>query len=531
MGQYNRDFVRVVLIGLTSFLWLSVDIAFAQENSLDKIRQRGKLIWGADAEGGAPFVFPSPDGSNKIIGVEVEIAEMLAEHLGVTAEFRQAEWGKLPDVLNRGDIDILLSGYEWSSDRANRFGVSIPYYLFELQLLGREGDDSLQSWDDLLNPKDGRKKRIAVLGGSTAQEYIEKNLADKVDLISYDGTTDAMRGVELNLDGADANLQDLPIWIFFRKGFSNLKEVGPPVRGGYYVALTRKADKSLLKEINAAMLEGLQNGRVRKILTKYQLWNQAQAARGIEISSDNVFVGDQFVTENNEIDATDSTEEYEAVRGFKVVQQRGWLLVKAAGMTAILAMLAMPLAVLMGLTLAITRLYGPRWLSWLATAYIELVRGTPLVLQLYVIFFLLPEIGISISAFVSAIIGLAINYSAYEAEIYRAGIEAIPEGQIEASKALGMSRWLTIRRIIVPQATRLVIPPMTNDFIALFKDTAVCSVITVVELSKEYYIQARSTGSIIELGLLTAMLYLLMSYPLSIVASRLEKRLKRDSRS
>jgi polar amino acid transport system substrate-binding protein len=159
---------------------------------------------------------------------------------------------------------------------------------------------------------------------------------------------------------------------------------------------------------------------------------------------------------------------------------------------------------------------------------VEIVRGTPLVLQLYVIFFLLPEIGISLHAFWAAILALAINYSAYEAEIYRAGIQAIPRGQMEAALALGMTQSLALRRIIVPQATRIVIPPMTNDFIALFKDTAVCSVITVVELSKQYYVQARSTGAILELGLLTALLYLAMSYPLSKLAASWERRLSTE---
>jgi polar amino acid transport system substrate-binding protein len=101
---------------------------------------------------------------------------------------------------------------------------------------------------------------------------------------------------------------------------------------------------------------------------------------------------------------------------------------------------------------------------------------------------------------------------------------------MEAALSLGMTRNLALRRIIIPQATRIVIPPVTNDFIALFKDTAVCSVITVVELSKEYYIQARNTGAIVELGLLTALLYLAMSYPLSVVAGRLERRLGKESR-
>ncbi len=165
--------------------------------------------------------------------------------------------------------------------------------------------------------------------------------------------------------------------------------------------------------------------------------------------------------------------------------------------------------------------------------------GTPLVLQLYLIYFLLPEfmdiifpgMGLSINAFSATVLSLAINYSAYEAEIYRGGIQCIPPGQMEAALSRGMSKSMALRRIIVPQATRLVLPPMTNDFIALFKDTAVCSVITVVELSKMYYIQARSAGAIVELGLLTAVSYLAMSYPLSLVTNRLEKNLSQERRS
>jgi len=142
-----------------------------------------------------------------------------------------------------------------------------------------------------------------------------------------------------------------------------------------------------------------------------------------------------------------------------------------------------------------------------------------------VIFFLLPEVGIALPAVAAAILGLAINYSAYEAEIYRAGIQSIPRGQTEAALALGMSKALALRRVILPQATRIVIPPVTNDFIALFKDTSVCSVITVMELTKQYSVQRNDTGATIELAALTAILYLVMSVPLSHVASRLENRL------
>jgi len=214
-----------------------------------------------------------------------------------------------------------------------------------------------------------------------------------------------------------------------------------------------------------------------------------------------------------------------------VIRSRGWLLVQAAGMTVLLAVVSMPLAMLLGLMVALGRMFGPAPLRWLTVAYVELLRGTPLLLQLWVIFFLLPEIGLALPAFYAAVAGLAINYSAYEAEIYRAGLQAVPRGQTEAALALGMSPALALRRIVIPQAVRIVIPPVTNNFIALFKDTSVCSVITVVELTKQYSVQANSTGATLELGALTALLYLVMSLPLARLASVLEKRLAGQPRT
>ena len=152
--------------------------------------------------------------------------------------------------------------------------------------------------------------------------------------------------------------------------------------------------------------------------------------------------------------------------------------------------------------------------------YVELIRGTPLMLQLFVLFYLL-----KLPPWVAGIAGLAINYSAYEAEIYRAGLQAIPAGQMEAALALGMSRAMALRRVIMPQAVRIVIPPVTNDFIALFKDTSVCSVITLVELTKQYSILANSTGGAVEFALAAATLYMLMSVPLSWFSRWSERRL------
>jgi polar amino acid transport system substrate-binding protein len=510
------------------------------DQTLDTIRQRGTLIWGADQEGGGPFVYPRPDDPARLTGFEVELADLIAAHLGVKAQFAQGQWDKLPDVMDRGDIDIVLNGYEWTPNRAQRYGLSIPYYIYELQLLGRVGDDTLKSWEDLLQPIDGRPRKVSLLGGTAAQDYLEQFGQGNVDVALFDGATDAMEATELGLSNIDANLQDLPVWTFYSAGFTKLRPIGPPVGRGYYVALTRKADTDLLKAINEAIVKALQDGRLHQIFSRYRMWNETQMARGLETNASGGFVGSSMSGADvgeKPVDGLESS--FEQSSGWGVIWQRGGLLIDAAGMTVLLSVTAMPLAVMIGLAIALSRLYGPGWLRIPAACYVELVRGTPLVLQLYLIYFLLPKLldtmfpgsGLTINAFTAAVMGLAINYSAYEAEIYRGGIQSIPKGQMEAAISLGMSKAMALRRVIVPQATRLVLPPMTNDFIALFKDTAVCSVITVVELSKMYYIQARSAGAIVELGLLTGLLYLAMSYPLSIVTNRLEKNLSQERRS
>jgi polar amino acid transport system substrate-binding protein len=184
----------------------------------------------------------------------------------------------------------------------------------------------------------------------------------------------------------------------------------------------------------------------------------------------------------------------------------------------------MALAVTGGLVLSLVRRYGGPATRGAATLYVEVMRGTPVLLQLYVIYFGLAPI-LTLDAFTAAVLGLGLNYAAYEAELYRAGFEAVPVGQTEAALSLGMSRGLALRRIILPQALRVALPGMANDFIALLKDSSLVSVITVVELTKQMTITAVDVRGWLGPGLLCAALYLAMSYPLSRLARRLERRL------
>ena len=183
----------------------------------------------------------------------------------------------------------------------------------------------------------------------------------------------------------------------------------------------------------------------------------------------------------------------------------------------------MALAVALGVLIATGRVYGDPISRFLLTVYVEVMRGTPVLLQLFVIYYGLASV-IRLPAFIAALLGLGLNYAAYESEIYRSALEAVPRGQLDAARILGFSRMQTLRLIRAPQAFRLALAPMTNDFVALLKDSSLVSMLTVVELTKQTQIFATNIGSWVIPGLLCALLYLAMSLPLGYLARRLEDR-------
>jgi polar amino acid transport system substrate-binding protein len=170
--------------------------------------------------------------------------------------------------------------------------------------------------------------------------------------------------------------------------------------------------------------------------------------------------------------------------------------------------------------------YGPAPVKAVLTAWVELIRGTPLLLQLFVIYYGLATV-VQLPAFLAALIGLGLNYGAYESEIYRSALESVPPGQLDAARTLGFSDRQTLMLIRGPQALRLALAPMTNDFVALLKDSSLVSLITVVELTKQTTIFASNVGTWFVPGLLCAALYLVLSLPVSHLARRLERTWRR----
>jgi polar amino acid transport system substrate-binding protein len=484
--------------------------SLARADTPESLRKTGELRWGADHTGGAPFVF---EENGKLIGFEFELAEYLAKELGLRSKPVHGQWEMLPAMLNRGDIDVVLNGYEWFPDREKEWASTIPYYLYKLQLLVRKDNPSIHNWDELKPGADGRRRRVGVLKESAAERYLEERYGNDIRLEgNKEGITSAMLGVKTGQ--FDATVQDSPTaGYYLPKEFPELRPVGEaiaPSEYPYYVIFVSQKDPELVKALNAAILKGLRDGTLRRIYEKYGLWTADQ--EGLAKLAEN------WPPPVGAAVAAAETNLALYARSLAV----------AAGMTVLLSVVSMPLAMLVGMLVAIGRLYGPRWLAVVFTAYVEFLRGTPLLMQLYFIYFILPQIGVRFDPIAAGIMGLAINYSAYESENYRAGILAVPPGQTEAALALGMTTSTALRHVIVPQAFRIIVPLEINNFIALFKDSSVCSVIGVIELTGRYnQLSNNHPGLVLVLVAITAGLYMLMSYPLALVTRRLEKRLGR----
>ena len=195
-------------------------------------------------------------------------------------------------------------------------------------------------------------------------------------------------------------------------------------------------------------------------------------------------------------------------------------------LTILLTFVSMALALAIGLALALARLSRRGAMRWPAAVFVEVIRGSPLLLQLFYIYYVFPFIGLKLEPITAGILGLAINYGAYLSEVFRAGILAVERGQWEAAGALGIRNWQTMALVVLPQAIRIIIPPVGNYFISLFKDTALVSTISIAELVFRGQLIAADTFKSLEVYTIVFFLYLIISFPASLGVRMLEQRLR-----
>jgi polar amino acid transport system substrate-binding protein len=462
--------------------------------TLAAIRQRGEMTWGGDVQGGEPYVYEDPSQPNHIIGFEVDIMDAVARRLGVRARMVQYSWPSLVPSLERGDFDVIANGLEATTDRRERILLSEPYFIYAETLTVRTDSDARSVFDL-------KGKRIGTLNETYANDILRRLYPDSVKL--YDGNEEPY--TDLELGRTDAVLLDNIIADRYgcTPAHPTLRCIPYDVARGTYVVGIRKADPDLKQAIDGALAAMRGDGELERILRKAKLWDDRQREpRPIE----------------------GQIARPRALDGGVVLQ-----FVAAAWVTLQLSVLAFLLAVPIGVALAVARIYGAAPVRAAARLYIELFRGTPVLLQLFVLYYGIAGL-VNLGPMAAAVIGLGLNYGAYEAEVYRGALLAIPRGQSEASRALGLGPAQTLRHVLLPQALRLALPPMTNDFVSLLKDSSLVSVITVIELTKRMTIAAVDMRGWLIPGILCAVMYLVLSFPLSELARRLERRLARDQR-
>ena len=464
-----------------------------ERDILDEIRTSGVLRYGGDIQGGEPYIYADPANPSHVVGFEVDIANAIAKELGVRAEFVQADWSNLIASLNRRTFDIAINGIETTPSRSEVVRFSRPYYVFVEEVVVRKSDTQTHSIRDL----DG--KRVGTLASSLAWDLLRETKAIPV---AYEGVDEPFQ--DLQHERLDAVLLDDVIANRYGLTKSDLKLAAVVTEGTYAVAF-RKHDERLFRAVDDAITKLILSGKLREILKRAQIDSPREDALASLVAPPN-----------------HSAETHGISKGQVLLFLRGAL------MTIFVSTLSMALAVVLGLLLALARRFAATPIRLCATAYVELFRGTPVLLQLYALYFGLSNFSprLQLSALTAAILGLGMNYAAYESEIYRAAMDSVPNGQMEAALLLGMSLQQRLRRILLPQALRVALPGITNDFISILKDSSLVSVVTVVELTKQMMITAVDMRSWLVPGLLCAALYLAMSYPLSILSRRLELQLK-----
>ncbi|GBQ21167.1 amino acid ABC transporter permease [Acetobacter estunensis NRIC 0472] len=468
------------------------------------------LKWGADGTSNVPYTFHDPSDENRMSGFEYDIMEEIGRRLGRESQFVQNDWDGLIPGLQRNFYEMVICGIEMTPEHMDAVDFSQPYYMTSERIVVRRDQAGLDSYERLGGH----------VIGTVKDTLAERMMGERHDITVRGYDEESNMFADLRNKRLDAILIDGPIALFYGEADPDFRIVGPPVGHlSYGIAFAKGANIELRHQVDAALKAMVADGTLHRILARWNLWTPEMAAWTGDYSEPGVAPTEW----QRYIAATMPTQGWRA--RLKRYVSFLPLIGKGAVMTLAVSACAMVLAVGLGLVLALARRYGPTWVAMLATFYIEIVRGTPLLIQILFIFYGLPGLGIRLSPFVAGVIGLGLNYAAYEAENYRAGLQSVARGQMEAATALNMTHTQALRYVVVPQAFRVVVPVMTNDFISLLKDSSLVSIITLTELSQTYVRLSSTYFDYFGTGLMVGGAYLLLGLPFVRLARMAERRL------
>ncbi|WP_435748984.1 amino acid ABC transporter substrate-binding protein/permease [Microbacterium sp. PMB16] len=432
----------------------------------------------------APFEFTNADG--ELVGIDMDLLRAIAKDQGFEVEIRQLGFDAALQALQSNQVDAVMAGMSITDERKQTFDFSDPYFTSGIQLGVLEASD-IQSLDDL----DGKK--VAVKTGTQGQTFAEENQDEYGFTITpYSDTTDMVDAVKAGQ--AVGYFEDFPVLAYGIQQGSGFRLIGQPELGGEYgFAVNKGMNPELIEMFNEGLANLKDSGEYDEIVDTYLSAGETS-------------------TQPTDIISV-------AVKYWPALMSGLWL-------TILATLVALVASFILGIVFGFGRISKFLPFRWLATAYVFVFRGTPILVQAFFVFFAVPQLfpGLQFNPFVAGAITLSLNTGAYMTEIIRGGIQAVDPGQNEASRSLGLGHWKTMQKVVLPQAFRIMIPSFVNQGIITLKDTSLISVIGLAELTFQSRQIIASTYLSAQVLTIVAIIYFVVITLLTLLANRLERK-------
>lgn len=441
----------------------------------------------------APFEFE--DESGDLVGLDIDLLKAIAKEQGFKVRFRQLGFDAALQALQSNQVHAVMAGMTITPEREETFDFSEPYFTGGIQLGVLDGSD-VESFDDL------KGETVAVKTGALGQEYANKVKAKYgFKVAPYQDTTDMVDAVKAGQ--AVGYFEDFPVIAYGITQGSGFRLVGEPAQSGKYgFAVNKGRNSELLAEFDEGLTALKKSGEYDKIVDSY-------------------------------VGVDDEADDKGPDRDLLSVAVKYWpALMDGLGLTLLSTIIAVAAAFVLGIVFGFGRLSKFALFRWISSAYVYIFRGTPILIQAFFVFFAVPQLweaafgeSLRISPFVAGAITLSLNTGAYMTEIIRGGIQAVDPGQAEASRSLGLGHTTTMRKVVLPQAFRIMIPAFVNQAIITLKDTSLLMAIGLAELTFQSRQIIASTYMSAQVLTVVALIYFVVITSLTVLANYLERKL------
>lgn len=444
----------------------------------------------------APFSFHD-ERSGELTGYDVDVARAVGEKLGRPVEFVEIPWDAIFAGLDAERFDVVANQVTITPERKAKYDLSKPYAVGEGVIVTRADDNSIHTLADV-------RGKVAAENATSNWSQIARDAGARVETV--EGFTQSI--TLLSQGRVDVVINDsIAVYAYLASTGDPAVKIAGTAGARSEQGFAARKDSGLLPELDKALDQLAADGTLTRISEKY-LKADASGTQKPQASQGNSGAGRSNT---------------------QLVLDNLWPMARAM-LTVTLPLTAISFAfgLVIALGVALARMSDRRVLSGLARIYISIVRGTPLLLQLFLIFFALPEFGVKISPFPAAVIAFSLNVGGYAAEIIRSSILSIPRGQWEAASSLGMSYSTTLWRVVIPQANRVAVPPLSNTLISLVKDTSLASAILVTDVMRTAQVAAAPTFQFFTLYVTAGVYYWIVCMVMSVVQDRVEERLAKS---